>query len=103
MSCAEEEPDAVFDVDDEVDQGIGLDENTTDADVGRYLLAQGPEPRTGGLVAEDEKVIDADDAHLAAYDERMARDAGIDGGGATAEEAAVHLVDHDADVRSSAP
>ncbi len=88
----EEEPDVAVDIDDEVGEDIGLDENTTDEDVGRYLLAEGPEPRTGRLVAEDEEVYDADDAYLATHDERVAHEAGIDGGGATAEEAAVHVV-----------
>jgi hypothetical protein len=100
---AEEEPDVALDIDDEVDEDTGLDENTIEADVGRYLLARGAEPRTGRLVAGEEEVSVADDAYLATRDERVARDAGTDGGGATAEEAAVHVVDDDTDARSSAP
>jgi Family of unknown function (DUF5709) len=46
-----------------------------------------PEPRSGRLVAEDEG------AHPDVEPDLVARDVGIDGGAATAEEAAVHVVD----------
>jgi hypothetical protein len=46
-----------------------------------------PEPRAGRLVAEDEG------AHSDVEPDLVARDVGIDGGAATAEEAAVHVVD----------
>jgi len=46
-------------------------------------------------VPEDELSYDTDDASLAARDDLVAYDAGIDSGGASAEEAAVHDVDDD--------
>lgn len=45
----------------------------------------GPEERVGRLVAPDEGVRPADES------DRVARDVGIDGGAASAEEAAMHL------------
>jgi Family of unknown function (DUF5709) len=95
---AEEEPDATLDIDDEQDGDIGADENATEEDIGRDLLAEGPDPRAGRLVAEDEDAYDADEAYLVTHDDFIARDEGIDGGGATAEEAAIHVVD-DTDLR----
>lgn len=47
---------------------------------------QGPQPRSGRLVAEDEG------AHPDTESEAVARDVGVDGGAAGAEEAAVHIV-----------
>jgi Family of unknown function (DUF5709) len=46
------------------------------------------DPRSGRLIAEDEEES-YDDPDLVAYD------SGIDGGGASAEEAAVHVVDEE--------
>jgi hypothetical protein len=51
-----------------------------------------PEPRAGRLVAADEG------SHRVADPGYFARDVGIDGGAAGAEEAAVHIVDEDAEV-----
>jgi hypothetical protein len=51
------------------------------------LAADYPEPRAGRLVAEDEG------AHADTEADLVARDVGIDGGGAGAEEAAVHVED----------
>ncbi len=52
-------------------------------------------PAPGRLVADDEG------AHPDAEADLVAHDAGIDGGAATAEEAAVHVVeDDDTDIRS---
>jgi hypothetical protein len=51
------------------------------------LASDYPEPRSGRLVAEDEG------AHPDTEPDLVARDAGIDGGAATAEEAAVHIQD----------
>jgi Family of unknown function (DUF5709) len=48
-----------------------------------------PEPRSGRLVAEDEG------AHPDAEPDLVARDVGIDGGAASAEEAAVHVDDEE--------
>src|SRR6266702_415459 len=59
------------------------------------LLDDGPDPRAGRLVAEDEGAHADDEADL------VARDVGIDGGAASAEEAAIHVVeDDDTDIRS---
>jgi Family of unknown function (DUF5709) len=51
------------------------------------LASDYPEPRAGRLVAEDEGVHPDTEAGL------VARDVGIDGGAAGAEEAAVHVQD----------
>jgi hypothetical protein len=94
---AEEEPDTAFDADDDDEEpwdGTG-DEDLADEDVDGLLLDDGPDPRAGRLVAEDEG------AHADTEEDLVARDAGIDGGAATAEEAAVHVVDEDDyDIRS---
>src|SRR5215475_439342 len=91
---AEEEPDAAFEDDDERPEDIAGDEDAGDEDVDGLLLDDGPDPRAGRLVAEDEG------AHPDAEADLVARDAGIDGG-AAAEEAAVHVVeDDDTDIRS---
>jgi hypothetical protein len=97
---AEEEPDVATDVEDEPladlagDEDAG-DEDAGDEDVDGLLLDDGPDPRAGRLVAEDEGAHPDEEADL------VARDAGIDGGAATAEEAAMHVVDDDdTDVRS---
>jgi hypothetical protein len=71
---AQEQPDPLPD-----DAWTDEDEPTDDGRV--------PLPRAGRLVAEDEGAHGDDDADL------FAADAGIDGGGASAEEAAVHLTD----------
>ena len=59
------------------------------------MFAQGPDPRAGRLVDEDEEAYDDGEISLIAHDDRVARDTGIDGGGAAAEEAAVHVEDGD--------
>jgi hypothetical protein len=84
---AEEEPDLSFDTDDEVD------ENAPEEDVRRHLTDLGPDPRAGRLVAEDEEAHDSAEASLITSDDLVARDEGIDGGAATAEEAAMHVID----------
>jgi hypothetical protein len=96
---AEEEPDpALTGVEDELSSSSFYgdeDEDAGDEDVDGLLLDDGPDPRAGRLVAEDEG------AHPDAEADLVARDAGIDDGAATAEEAAVHVVeDDDTDVRS---
>ena len=94
---AEEEPDdtanltedALADEDDEDDDLAG------DEDVDGLLLDDGPDPRAGRLVAEDEGAHPDEEADL------VANDAGFAGGAATAEEAAVHVVEEDDyDIRS---
>jgi hypothetical protein len=95
QQLAEEEPDTPLDVDDERYEDIAGDEDAGDEDVDGLLLEDGPDPRAGRLVAEDEG------AHPDAEADLVARDVGIDGGAATAEEAAVHVVDEDDyDIRS---
>jgi hypothetical protein len=90
---AEEEPGAEFEAEDELPADV--DEDAADQDLDGLLLDDGPDPRSGRLVAEDEG------AHPAAEADLVARDAGIDGGAASAEEAAVHVVeDDDTDIRS---
>ena len=70
-------------------------ENLAEEDLDGLLLDDGPDPRAGRLVAEDEGV------HPPAEPDLVAHDTGIDGGAATAEEAAMHVVDDDdTDVRS---
>ena len=87
---AEEDPDVTGEMDDEPVGDLAGDE-----DVDGLLLDDGPDPRAGRLVAEDEGVHPDEEADL------VARDTGIDGGGATAEEAAMHVVgDDDTDIRS---
>jgi hypothetical protein len=81
---AEEEPD-VWDREDEQGDGIG---DTTDTD-GEVIDDQVGDVRAGRLVAPDEG------AHEDVEKDAVASDVGIDGGAASAEEAAVHVVDDD--------
>ena len=90
----EEEPDHEEDLDDDLPE-----DSTDDAEADEYLdgLLQddGADPRAGRLVGEDEG------AHPDAEKDLVARDVGVDGGAASAEEAAVHVVDDDdTDIRS---
>ncbi len=99
QQLAEEEPDvAAFDADDDEEDEPGAsagDEDIADEDIDGLLLDDGPDPRAGWLVAEDEG------AHPDEEPDLVASDVGIDAGGATAEEAAVHVVDEDDyDIRS---
>jgi hypothetical protein len=92
---AEEEPDVAFDADDEEPSGVAGDEDAADEDIDGLLLDDGADPRAGRLVAEDEG------AHADSEADLVASDTGIDGGAATAEEAAMHVVDtDDYDIRS---
>src|SRR5580693_7670704 len=95
---SEEEPDPVLDFDDDDDEDEDLEDDDGDAgdeDVDCLLLDDGPDPRAGRLVAEDEGAHPDEEADL------VARDVGIDGGAASAEEAALHVVeDDDTDIRS---
>jgi hypothetical protein len=92
---AEEEPDIAADAGDELPGDIAGDEDAGDEDVDGLLLDDGPDPRAGRLVAGDQG------AHPAAEAGLVAHDVGIDGGAASAEEAAVHVVDDDdTDIRS---
>jgi hypothetical protein len=93
---AEEEPDPALQIeDDENPDDAEGDEDAGDEDVDGLLLNDGPDPRAGRLVADDEG------AHPDAESDLVAHDVGIDGGAAGAEEAAVHVVeDGDTDIRS---
>jgi hypothetical protein len=89
---AEEEPDAALDSTDE-----SWDENATGTEVARKEQAVGADRRSGRLVAQDEELYaGADGTSVAFEDQLVAHDVGIDGGAATAEEAAMHLIDSDA-------
>ena len=104
---AEEEPDDTLDLteaelsddeeeeEEEEEEDADEDDDAGDEDVDGLLLDDGPAPRAGRLVAEDEG------AHPDEEEDLVATDVGIDGGGATAEEAAMHVVEEDDyDVRS---
>jgi len=97
---AEEEPDDALDrteaeFSEDEDEDLGGDEDAGEEDVDGLLLDDGPDPRAGRLVAEDEGAHPDDEEDL------VASDVGIDGGAATAEEAAVHVVEEDDyDIRS---
>jgi len=96
---AEEEPDDTLDEledeEDEDDEDFDEDDDAGDEDVDGLLLDDGPDPRAGRLVAEDEG------AHPDEEEDLVATDVGIDGGAATAEEAAMHVVEEDDyDIRS---
>jgi uncharacterized protein DUF5709 len=89
---AEEEPDvtgAVNEAGEEPAAGPAADADAGDEDADGLLLDDGPDPRAGRLVAEDEGAHPDEEADL------VARDTGIDGGAASAEEAAMHVVDDD--------
>lgn len=92
---AEEEPEITAEIDDERPEDIAEDEDAADEDIDGLLLDDGPDPRAGRLVAGDEGADGDQEPDL------LAHDVGIDGGAATAEEAAVHVVyDDDNDIRS---
>ena len=93
---AEEEPDDALDLDDDDDLPEDAEDEDEDEEyLDGLLLDDGPDPRAGRLVAEDEGAHPDEEADL------VARDVGIDGGAASAEEAAVHVVeDDDTDIRS---
>jgi Family of unknown function (DUF5709) len=97
QQLAEEEPDDIDDDDDEDEELASAegDDDAGDEDVDGLLLDDGPDPRAGRLVAQDEGVHADTEADL------VARDVGVDGAGAGAEEAAMHVVeDDDNDIRS---
>jgi hypothetical protein len=83
---AEEEPDITASDEDEF-----WDENETEQETSRDKQGEDADPRTGRLVSEDEDVDSGGDTSLVMEDELVAQDVGIDGGAASAEEAAVHL------------
>ena len=98
---AEEEPDDTQEAEEAEEEendesrAFAGDEDVADEDIDGLLLDDGPDPRAGRLVAEDEGAHPVGEADL------VASDVGIDGGAASAEEAAVHVVeDDDTDIRS---
>jgi hypothetical protein len=91
----EDDEDEDEDEDDEDAEDFDEDDDAGDEDVDGLLLDDGPDPRAGRLVAEDEG------AHPDEEEDLVATDVGIDGGAATAEEAAMHVVEEDDyDIRS---
>jgi hypothetical protein len=104
---AEEEPDDTLDLteaelsddedeeEEEEEEDFDDDDDAGEEDTDGLGLDDGPDPRAGRLVAEDEG------AHPDEEEDLVATDVGIDGGGATAEEAAMHVVEEDDyDIRS---
>jgi hypothetical protein len=73
----------------EQEDGESLDQRLAEEEPDSLALDDDPDPRAGRLVTEDETAGSAQDDDLEAHD------AGIDGGAATAEEAAVHVVEDD--------
>jgi hypothetical protein len=96
QQLAEEEPDPALEFGDDDDAPEdGDDQDEAEEYLDGLLLDDGPDPRAGRLVAEDEGAHPDDEEDL------VARDVGIDGGAASAEEAALHVVeDDDTDIRS---
>jgi hypothetical protein len=83
-----EDPEDGLDLADDRPDGVGWDENATDGDIDSIVGADGTPLRTGRLVrAANEGAV-----YLAWETDTVARDIGIDGGGATAEEAALHVL-----------
>jgi hypothetical protein len=82
---AEEEPERDPYADDDEDEEEDEDDRRADD----LWDDDEPEPRSGRLVADDEG------AHADAEEDLVAHDVGIDGGAASAEEAAVHVQDED--------
>jgi Family of unknown function (DUF5709) len=97
---AEEEPDVTLDALEDEEEGeedgdTEEDEDAGDEDVDGLLLDDGPDPRAGRLVAPDEG------SHPVYVTDLLASDVGISGGAASAEEAAMHIVEEDDyDIRS---
>ena len=96
----EEEPDSTLEALEEAEveddeESPDDDSDEADEDVDGLLLDDGPDPRAGRLVGFD------GGHHPRRQAELLAHDVGVDGGAASAEEAAVHVVeDDDNDVRS---
>ena len=71
------------------DPDLGWDENATGDEVARLSLDDGSDPRAGRLTWTD------DGPDVPVSPDMIAYDAGVDGGAASAEEAAMHLVGED--------
>src|SRR5690349_16844278 len=86
---SEEPPDEAVDDDEDC-----WHEHEAHGDGTRVERDDDPDPRAGRLAATEADVYGEDDDVLAIQDgELFASDIGIDGGAATAEEAAVHIID----------
>jgi len=96
---AEEEPEPDSALDDDLPEEDDWDENATDDDIARFAADAGADARSGRLVAEDQDEVERPDP--AENADLVAHDAGIDGGGASAEEAAVHVMTDDDAERQS--
>lgn len=90
---AEERPDPVVDAYEALESGEEEDDEIGDLEggEGEPLDDEVGDDRAGRLLAPDEG------AHEDAEKDMLAEDVGIDGGAASAEEAAVHVVDEDED------
>lgn len=83
-----EDPDDGLDPADDRPDGVSWDENASDGDIGSLAAADGTAPRTGRLVrAYNDRAV-----YLTWEPDGFAQDMGIDGGGASAEEAALHVL-----------
>ena len=89
---AEEEPD----IDDDSDEE-SWDENATRNDVARFERDEDADARAGRLAAPEADVYGDPDVDVPGVQdgELIGQDTGIDGGGASAEESAVHVVGED--------
>lgn len=95
---AEEEPDPAADLDEEDGEADGTrDENETDAELTRLERDDDADPRAGRLAATEADVYGEGDVRPVQDGELLASDTGIDGGAASAEEAAMHVVSDPAD------
>jgi hypothetical protein len=83
-----EDPDDGLDTAEGPRGDVGWDENATDADISALSSSDGPDPRTGRLI----RAYNDEAAYRTWETDAIARDIGIDGGGASAEEAALHVL-----------
>lgn len=90
---AEEEPDLTAE-----DEENSWDENETDEEVTRLDRDDVPDVRAGRLVETNEDLDESDEPLDGSREaDLISRDVGVDGGGASAEEAAVHVIEDPAD------
>ena len=91
---AEEEPDVL---DEEDEDKESWDENATGHDVARLARDEDADPRAGRLATTEADVYGDPDKDVPGVQdgELLGEDTGIDGGAASAEEAAIHVVGED--------
>jgi Family of unknown function (DUF5709) len=87
---AEEEPDGGLEQEDDRPDGVRWDGNASDDDITRFA-GDGADPRAGRLITP--AADGAWDVYRAWDATATARDVGADGGGAAAEEAALHYLE----------